>query len=89
MINYITQNNSISVPEELSFLKNPNPPRNWNGLSSMQSDPKYSAITNFLSRNDVKRAGFDFIKTQRLDSMKSKLTGSNLAKFNIIAQGTK
>lgn len=89
MINYITQNNSISVPEELSFLKNPNPPRDWNGLSSMQSDPKYSAITNFLSRNDVKRAGFDFIKTQRLDSMKSKLTGSNLAKFNIIAQGTK
>lgn len=55
----------------------------------MQSDAKYSAITSFLSRNDVKRAGFDFIKTQRLDSMKSQLTGTNLTKFNMIAEGTK
>lgn len=89
MMNFITQSRWIQVPPELNFLRDANPPNNWNGLSSMQRDPKYRAVTEFLSRSDVKRAGYDFIKNGRLDSLKTRLAGDALNKFNLIAQWPK
>lgn len=92
MINFITQKRGVVVPEQLNFLKNPNPPSRWNGEtetirnSNMRKDPNYKAVTEFLSRSDVKRAGYDFIKNDRLASLKSGLTGDELHKFNLIAQ---
>lgn len=89
MMNFITQKRGISVPAQLNFLKNPNPPSNWGGNSSMRKDPNYRAVTEFLSRSDVKRAWYDFIKNDKLDSLKSGLTGDELHKFNLIAQWPK
>lgn len=89
MMNFITQKRGIAVPEQLNFLKNPNPPSNWGWNSSMRKDPNYRAVTEFLSRSDVKRAWYDFIKNDKLDSLKSGLTGDELHKFNLIAQWPK
>lgn len=89
MMNFITQTRGVSLPEQLNFLKNPNPPSHWSGPSGMRKDPNYRAITEFLSRSDVKRAGYDFIKEQRLDSMRWKLTGDSLNKFNLLAKWPK
>lgn len=89
MMSYITQSKWITVPPELKFLQNTNPPSNWKDLSSMQGDPKYSTITDFLSRNDVKKAGYDFIRDSRLYSLSQKLTGDTLNKFNQLAKWPK
>lgn len=88
MMQYISQK-WIQVPSDLSFLLWENPPNNWQNLSTMQDDPRYESVASFLSKPDVKRAGYNYIQNTRLWSLRNNLSGPTLEKFNILANGSK